>query len=88
MTFLSTPIRTLEDGKRWLETLARSGRMFHLEDDPADIVRWRDGALLPVFSPDEWPDVRQRVAELYALDWGSTCPIGYFLDHQAEWQAP
>ncbi len=79
MTLHDQPIRTREEAEAYIRALVREGMDFHFEDDPSEIVR-RDGSLL--FTQEEWPLVRQRVAELYAIkDWGQyECPIGYSLE--------
>jgi len=85
-TFLSSPITTLHDGKAWITALHARGMMFHFEDDPAEIIMIADGARL--FSDDECDMVRDRIDELYALDWSAHrgCPIGFALElMQHEW---
>lgn len=76
-----TPITGLADAKAWIEALESADMMFHFEDSPEEIINGKTGADL--FTPEQCPLVRQRVAELYALDWseaGHECPIGYALE--------
>lgn len=73
------PILNLSQGKAWIEGLCAAGKSFHLEDDPAHITGVDDST--PFFTPAQAAVIRDRVAELYALDWGELeCPIGYLLD--------
>jgi hypothetical protein len=51
--------------------------MFHFEDSPETILK--AGSYARLFDDLEAAIVRDRIAELYALDWGSSCPIGYAL---------
>lgn len=80
---LSQPLTTIDDGKAWIEALARSGRMFHFEDSPETIVTGLDGK--PLFSAHEARHVKARIAELYAFNWGETCPLGFYLSHCEDW---
>lgn len=78
-----TPIKTLDEAKAWIECLHAADKSFHFEDSPHGIGRRDEGGRwVYLFSHEEAEDVRQRVAELYALDWspaGEECPIGYAL---------
>lgn len=68
-----TPIKNIAAGKAWIEALDAAGMSFHFEDSPETIINGIKGV----------PLVRQRVSELYALDWseaGHECPIGYALE--------
>lgn len=75
---LTSPIETLDDGKRWINALAVAGLLFHFEDSPDSIVTGLDGK--PLFEPDDVPLIERQVAALYRLDWGDSCPIGYALE--------
>jgi len=44
--------------------LEEQGRLFHFDDDPAQIVNFFTGA--PVFTPDELPAIREGVARCFA----------------------
>ena len=44
--------------------LEEGGRLFHFDDDPAQIVNWHTGA--PIFKPDELPAIREGVARCFA----------------------
>jgi hypothetical protein len=71
------PIKDIKAGKAFIDWLAENELTFHFEDDPGEIVNGRNGQ---VFSADEVPLVRARIAELYGFDWGDLeCPIGYCL---------
>lgn len=84
MTIHGQAITTLEEGQAYLRDLVRGRVVFHLEDDPAEVVR-RDGS--PLFHSSAVPLIRQRVAELYAIeDWGEhDCPIGYLLMFEGQY---
>lgn len=76
---LTSPIETLDDGKRWITSLAVAGLLFHFEDSPDSIVTGIDGK--PLFDPDDVPLIERQVAALYRLDWGDSCPLGYALEY-------
>lgn len=62
--------------------------VFHLEDDPYDIIRGNTG--LPLFSKIEAHCMAYRVHELYSFDWsavGEECPIGYILTKTEGWSS-
>jgi len=44
--------------------LEEQGRLFHFDDDPAQVVNFFTGA--PVFKPDELPEIRAGVAHCFA----------------------
>lgn len=44
--------------------LEEQGRLFHFDDDPAQVVNFFTGA--PVFKPDELPEIRAGVARCFA----------------------
>lgn len=76
-----TPLTTVEAGKAWIESLHAADMMFHFEDSPETIISGATGGDL--FTPEQCPLVRKRVAELYSMDWstvGHECPIGYALE--------
>jgi hypothetical protein len=77
--FVAAPIKDLESAKAWINGLVMHDMDFHLEDDPDEIIRFSTGEAL--FTPDEVPVVRKRVAALYAQDWTNDegCPIGYMM---------
>lgn len=75
---LRAPITTREEGEQWIRTLAGHDLSFHFEDDPATIINIDSGAL--TFVPEDHELIRERVRELYALDWAEhDCPIGFLL---------
>ena len=74
---LRHPIKTKHDGMLWVQRLCRAGLMFHFEDSPETILK--AGSYARLFDDLEAAIVRDRIAELYALDWGDSCPIGYAL---------
>lgn len=81
MVDLKTPLTTVDAAKAWIESLVAADMMFHFEDDPETIVNGTKGTML--FTDDEAGDVRDRVEELYSMDWstvGHECPIGYALE--------
>lgn len=79
---LKQPITTLDEGKRWICDLVMAGLLFHFEDDPAEILGGPGWA--PLFTAEESAIIRERVAELYALEWPDTCPIGFAMDQLKE----
>lgn len=83
---LRAPITTLEEGKAWLRALVAADLMFHLEDDPGDIICGPLGASTPLFDPADVALIQERQDQLYALEWGPRpglgkwyCPIGYMM---------
>ena len=44
--------------------LEEQGRLFHFDDDPAEVVNFFTGA--PIFTPDELPEIRAGVAHCFA----------------------
>ena len=69
----------------FIRSLVAVDLMFHLEDQPAEIINTATGEYL--FSAHESVLLRKRVAELYSFDWSvynTECPIGYYLDHCVE----
>lgn len=83
---LKQPITTLDEGKRWICDLVMAGLLFHFEDDPAEILGGPGWA--PLFTAEESAIIRERVAELYALEWPDTCPIGFAMDQLKEGNQP
>lgn len=79
----TTPLATIEQGKKFIEALHAADLMFHFEDSPETIGNMRDGEWVMCFTDTEAKQLRARVAELYAMDWatvGHECPIGYALE--------
>lgn len=77
----TTPLATIDAAKAWISTLHDAEMMFHFEDSPETIIKGRTDE--PLFTKREAKHVRQRIAELYSLDWstvGHECPIGYALE--------
>lgn len=74
-TLLVLPITTEAEAFAFLGALVAAGRVYHLEDDPADISG-PDGITFPGRVADM---VRKRIGEIYALPvWsGNRCPIAY-----------
>lgn len=78
----ATPITSIIEAKAFILALNRVNLMFHLEDDPATVIRHCDDTSF--FSDTESALLRLRVAELYSFDWtteGTECPIGFYLDN-------
>lgn len=80
-----TPITDLAGGKAWIEALYAADLLFHFEDSPENIHNYAPGYVDHgrTFTDEQCPLIRQRVAELYDLDWspaGHECPIGYALE--------
>lgn len=79
-SLFAKPISSVEQGAEFLNALINAGMIYHLEDDPAAIVSTETGE--PLFTSNEAVLIKQRVKELYALNWsayGEACPIGYCL---------
>lgn len=76
-TDMKSPITTRAEGEAFLQSLQQDGHLFHLEDDPAGII---DGDGNPLFTDEQVTNLRARIDDLYALDWGKlVCPIGYIV---------
>ena len=77
---LIKPITTLHEAKLFIEGLVRNDLIFHLEDDPFDIIDMNGER---TFTDKEATVIDKRVQEIYGkdFDWGTyDCPIGYTLD--------
>lgn len=77
----ATSLATIDEAKVFIKALVAAGMLFHFEDSPETIISGTTGKAL--FTRAEAKLVRQRVAELYAMDWptvGHECPIGYALE--------
>lgn len=73
------PIVDLDAAKAFCNDLIAHDMVFHFEDSPDSIIQGVKGARL--FTDAEAEVMVDRVAELYAQDWGAhECPIGYVLD--------
>jgi hypothetical protein len=85
---LKTPLTTIDAARAWIKALSDAEMSFHFEDDPETIIKGLSGERL--FTDEEVPHVRARVAELYGMDWsavGHECPIGYLLEVEGHtWQ--
>lgn len=85
-----TPIANIDQGKAWIEALHAANLMFHFEDSPETIFNYSAGYAVNhgrTFTDEQCPLIRNRVAELYDLDWsvtGHECPIGYALEVMGE----
>ncbi len=80
VAFFGQKIVSLGTAKAWLDELVRRGLDFHFEDSPETVWDIRTGKR--TFADHEVPIIRDRVRELYAIDWapeGVECPIGYVL---------
>ena len=82
---LRADITDRASGEAWLRALNEADMVFHLEDDPGDIIDGRASAQKNVrtylFAEADHDLIRDRVRKLYALNWAPhTCPIGYQLD--------
>jgi len=66
--FIYAPINNVEEGQRFLANLYANDLLFHLDDDPASIVRMEaDRPQDAVFMPCEVEHVRARRDELFQL---------------------
>lgn len=61
---IHTTITTTEGAQAFLRYLHATGRSYHPDDDPATIVRISTGE--PVFLPDEWEPLRDRIGEVFS----------------------
>lgn len=78
----ATPITDIAAGAEFIRSLVDANLMFHLEDQPADIIDTTTGEYL--FSAAEAALLCKRVAELYSFNWSiynAECPIGYYFDY-------
>ena len=62
---LHKPITTKAEAVRFVVDLHEADKLFHFEDDPAEIINAHTGK--PLFKPDEIDLISQRVAELFTL---------------------
>ena len=62
---LHKPITTKAEAVRFVVDLHEADRLFHFDDDPAEIINAHTGK--PLFKPDDIEPLRQRVAELFTL---------------------
>lgn len=86
MTLHDQPIRSREEGEAYIRALVDNDAAWHFDDDPSEMIDL-DGCF--GFTPEELPLMRQRVAELYAVDdWGDYgCPLGCLREALAEKEA-
>jgi hypothetical protein len=56
----TTPIRTEADAEGFFFQLHQLGRLFHPEDDPAEVVNG-------LFTPDQAQHLRDRLDEVYGV---------------------
>ena len=61
--FYTSPITSLAEVETFFRKLSAAGKMFHPEDDPADIVN--SYSLAHIFNPEEAANIRLRIAEVY-----------------------
>lgn len=57
------PINTPDEAKEYLKTLHDNNLLFHLDDDPEDMISTVSGE--PTFTKEEVPLVRERVKEVF-----------------------
>jgi hypothetical protein len=62
---IETPITNIRAAKDFLHWLEDNGKMFHLEDDPSDIV---DMNGLHIFTKDEASHIDKRLEELFSVE--------------------
>jgi hypothetical protein len=62
---LHKPITTKAEAVRFVVDLHEADKLFHFEDDPAEIISTRTGE--PLFSPADIEPLRERIAELFTL---------------------
>jgi hypothetical protein len=71
------PIRTVADARTFIRALHDDDAMFHLEDDPADILCGYGGGDL--FSLTEVDAIRERQNEMYQLEGFDPCAFALSL---------
>jgi hypothetical protein len=83
---LRAPITDLASAQGWIKALQAADLSFHFEDSPETIINLRSEDADPrIFADADCPLIRERVASLYAQDWGLyDCPIGYLLAVECE----
>jgi len=78
---LKNRIRNISDAKQFIVWLVEHDKLFHFEDCPHEIVNVFNGT--PTFTATEADCLKERVTELYDLDWppmGYECPIDLALE--------
>lgn len=61
---IKTPITNIREAKDFLHCLEDNGKLFHLEDDPSEIV---DMNGLHIFTKDEASHIDKRLEELFSV---------------------
>lgn len=85
--FLQLPVTDQESAETYIRMLVQHDCVYHLEDNPGDIVNIRTWERL--FTADEAVVVALRIRQIYALPqpWlGYDCPIGYMLQQEERWK--
>jgi len=62
---IKTPITNIREAKDFLHCLEDSGKMFHFDDDPSEIV---DMNGLHIFTKDEASHIDKRLEELFSVE--------------------
>ena len=65
MNFLNNQIKSSADMKSFVDNLALNDKLFHFEDDPADVIDRDDNY---IFTGTECILVNKRIDEIYELD--------------------
>lgn len=65
MNFLNNQIKSSTDMKSFVDNLALNDKLFHFEDDPADIIDRDDNS---IFTDAECILVNKRIDEICELD--------------------
>lgn len=68
MTFFKKPIETPEQAKSFIERLAYHRLLFHISDDPKNIISYKDGVgEEQLFTDDQCYHLSKRVDECFTL---------------------
>lgn len=62
---LHKPITTKAEAVRFVVDLHEADKLFHFDDEPAEVINAHTGE--PLFKPEEIEPLRQRISELFML---------------------
>jgi len=78
--FIETSITDRASGESFIKGLFDNDILFHFDDDPQDMLESFEPDAALLFTSAQAATLRDRVAELYKLNWGRhDCPIGFAL---------
>lgn len=75
---ISAEVTDLASAKAYIEGLVAAGLSYHFDDAPEEVINGRTGE--SIFTEDEWPVLRDRVAKLRTFNYGEhDCLFGYLI---------